>query len=206
MARIFRFNQQAAMSLTMQAAQEAGLPVNMPQISQGIQALLGVFGKYGIGLSVDETSPYFQNLMANYGNAGQANNVKQVMPRAAQAPQQPVYMPQQAQQPQFNPQFVNQPVPQQPVYQPQAQVPQAPPLPMFNQPPPVQRAVPGAVISGQPLPDLLPPPHMRGAMQNPGITQLPGGPVQMQAQQPQGLGDIAPGMTEGPPPMPTILD
>lgn len=184
MARIFRFNQNASMHLTMQAAQEAGLPVNMPQISQGIQSLLNTFAKYGIGLCVDETSPYFQNLMANYGNNGKTDNVRVIAPRPAQPVQQ-------------QPQVFNQPMyvqpqqaPQQPIMQPQA-----------FQPPPIRREVPGAVISGQPLPDLLPPPHMRGQMPGPGITQLPPGQVQV----PAGLGDIAPGMTEGPP-VPTIFD
>ena len=34
MARIFRFNQNASMHLTMQAAQEAGLPVNIRRLAR----------------------------------------------------------------------------------------------------------------------------------------------------------------------------
>jgi hypothetical protein len=191
MAKIFRFNHNATMHLTMQAAQEAGLPVNMPQINQGIQSLLAVFAKYGIGICVDETSPYFQNLMANYGQQGQANNTRVVAPRQAPVQQQQA-MPQ--------PQYV-------PAPPPQYQQPGQPMQPQAFQPPPVRREVPGAVISGQPLPDLLPPPHLRGQMPGPGITQLPPGQVQVPqpAPMPAGLGDIAPGMTEGPP-TPTILE
>ena len=197
MARIFRFNQQAAWNLTMQAAQQAGLPVQMPQISQGIQALLAKLAEFGIGLSVDDSSPYFQNLMANFGNNGTGHNVKTIQPQAPAPPppQAPFAMPQ--------PQYA-QPAPAllypQPgiPMQPQANAPALPALPGLTR-------VPGAVVSGQPLPDLAPPPHMQGRLQ--GITPLPGGPVQMQAPvMQQGLGDNPAGMTNPVPLAPTILD
>lgn len=204
MARIFRFNQQAAVSITMQAAQQAGLPVSMPQISQGIQALLGKLGEFGIGLSVDDSSPYFQNLMANFGQNGAAHNVRQVQPgQPPQQQQQQAFVPPvQQQQPMVMPQ---------PLYAPAYPQPGAPMQPMANAPalPQVQRIAPGAVVPGQPLPDLAPPPHLQGRLQPQGITALPGGPVPMQAplMQPQGLGDNATGVTNlPPPPAPTILD
>ena len=199
MARIFRFNQTASYHLTMQAAQQAGLPVNMPQISQGIQALLAKLHEYGIGLSVDDASPYFQNLMQQYGNNGQGNNVRPIVPQA-QPPQQPVYQQQPA------PVFIApQPPPfQQPQYAPQAQQPQFP----QPQPGPWQQPVAaGAITSGQPLPELAPPPGARRpipAMPQ-GITPLPPGPVPVQAQMPAGLGDNPQGMTESVL-TPTILD
>ena len=96
---------------------------------------MNTFAKYGIGLCVDETSPYFQNLMANYGNNGKTDNVRVIAPRPAQPVQQ-------------QPQVFNQPMyvqpqqaPQQPIMQPQA-----------FQPPPIRREVPGAVISGNHCP------------------------------------------------------
>ena len=186
MARIFRFNQQAAIHLTMQAAQQAGLPVQTPMIAQGVQALLAKLYEYGIGLSVDDSSPYFQNLMQQYNGNGAAHNVRQIAPQAQQqAPQAPVY-----QQPQ--PAFQQQPPMQQRFPQPQ-------PGP-WQQP-----VVAGAVMPGQPLPELLLPPGMQRPMQSQGITQLPSGP--MQAPMPAGLGDAPQGMADSVAAIqPTILD
>jgi hypothetical protein len=196
MARIFRFNSQAAVHLTMQAAQQAGQPVNIPQVAQGIQALLGKLAEYGIGLMVSDDSPYFQNLIQQYGGNGALNNVRQTAPAPPQAAPQPVY-----QQPAAQPVYV-QPQPQpQPQFQPQARAPQAFPQP--NPAPWQQPVVPGAVTPGQPLPELTPPPGGARPMQA-GITQLRLTPTQ---PMPAGLGDN-PGLTEGPPaPLtPTILE
>jgi hypothetical protein len=195
MARIFRFNQAAAQQLTFQAAQQAGLPMNLPQIPQGIQALLAKLSEYGIGLCVDDTSPWFQNLMANYGNNGRTDNVRVSAPR----PPGPAPLP--GFQPMNNPAqpaFVPPPVYQQP---------SGATMPIQgNYPPPVERVVPGAVISGQPLPDLTPPPQP-GARMPSGVMTMPGGAVPARAPVMQaGLGDNPAGMTEPPPLPPTILD
>ena len=192
MAKIFRFHPGAAQHITMQAAQQAGLPVNMPQIAQGVQALLAKLAEYGIGLSVDDQSPYFQSLMANYGpQGGQTQNVRQVMPQAQQAPifTPPPQAP-QFQQPRPVPAPFGQPTQQWP-QQPQAQYPvQQQPLPQ------------GSVIPGRPLPPLQPPPHMQQA----GVQPIQPGPVPLQAPvMGSGLGDNATGMTDVPP-APSILE
>ena len=178
MARIFRFNNTAAYHLTMQAAQQANLPTNLPMIQQGVQALLNELQKYGIGLMVADDSPYFVNLMQQYNNHGQANNVRPVVPRAP-APPQPVY--------------VQPPVP--PVTA-QGQFP----LPNYA---PALPPIPGAITSGQPLPELTPPPGVLRPVQ-PGITQLT--PPLVAAPMPAGLGDAPSGLADGVPLNPTILD
>jgi hypothetical protein len=154
---------------------------------------MALYQKYGIGFSVDESSPYYQSFIQQF--QGQQIGLR---PPQAPAPSSngPVVMA-QAQANPWPPQPVQQrQQPQYPVYQqPQAQVPVmqpgAAPLPPLP---------PTAVLPGRPLPPLQPPPHMAQS----GLRQGPIGPVPAQAPL-MGSGEL-PSMTSSQPPVPSILE
>ena len=84
MPRIFRFRPEAAAQLALSEAQAQGLPVQMPMVQQGFQAVIsGLYSKYGIAFCIDESSPYFQHLVQ--GGNGFMQKLK--------APQAPPQMP-----------------------------------------------------------------------------------------------------------------
>jgi len=77
-AKIHRFSPEAAVQILMNRAQQVGLPVQMPQVGQGVQQLLGVLYQQGIFLAVDDTSPYFQQLAQRL--AGRTQQVRAPAP------------------------------------------------------------------------------------------------------------------------------
>jgi hypothetical protein len=175
MPRIFRFRPEAAAQLALSEAQAQGLPVQMPMVQQGFQAVIsGLYSKYGIAFCIDESSPYFQHLVQ--GGNGFMQKLK--------APQAPPQMP-------FPGAQMPAPAPQMPLMVQMAQMPQVMPQGPF-QPQQMQAqmrlmprpAVPGAIVPGQPLPQQMtaqfapPPPSI---MSNPGLKPGPAGPVPVQA-------------------------
>lgn len=184
MAKIFRFRPEAAIQVCLSEAQEQGLPVQMDVVKNGLAGLVtALYQKYGIGLSVDETSPYYQNFVQQF--RGQQVNLRPPQAQPRPAPAWPQSMQQQQQQ---------QPVQMQ---RAQAQAPVMQPVTAPLPPPP-----PGAVFPGQPLPPLQPPPHMTAA----GVRQGQTGPVPVNAPIMGGNSGELPSLTASHPPVPSILE
>ena len=224
MARIFRFRPEAAIQLALAEAHTAGLPVQNTAVQQGLQAVvLGLYSKYGVSFTIDDSSPYYHQFAHSVN--GQQQNLRPPgqpqagwpqasvpVPQAAQVPpswpQAPVPVPQAAQAPQLTAWPQAQAQAPQPTAWPQAQAP-------INLP---QGPPPGMIFPGQPLPELklsgsqMPPPpsHMGTGIRIAGASVVPRQAPLMPLSgsgSGSGLGDNATGVTTAPPPpAPTILE
>jgi hypothetical protein len=188
MAKIHRFSSQSAGRIAMAQAQQVGLPVQMPQVQQGVIALLNSLYQQGIFLAVDDTSPYFARLSAL---SGQTQNTR--VPGSnghGHAPQGVPMMPQQM-QPQM--------MPQQPQHPQMSQVPMFYPLP--PQQVPFVPQGPSVPMQVYPVPQ-APMPPMQPRMPVMPVAQIPqpGVPHPVPVQAPiQGQnGDAPPSMTDMP--------
>lgn len=205
MGKICRFKPERIVELafneaigpTMQAAQNAGLPVDSEQGQQILAqltmtalqaAITALQTKYGIFIAIGDESPYFAQFTGAAGQGQQNVSPPRPIPQPVQQAPRPVQ------------QFAPAPrVPQQ--FPPQQQVLQHSHVP----PPP-----PGAIFPGQPLPPVVErrpaaqaglfPPQNNGG----GVTQLPPAPVNANAPM-LGNGDSPPSLTNQPP-APSILD
>lgn len=216
MARIHRLSPDAAYRLCMQTAQQVGLPVQLPQVQQGIAQLIGtIYQQLGVFWAVDDTSPYFQQIQQQY--PGLTQNTRQIpAPGLGQVPGNgaPVYAP-----PGQAPQYFQPPTihfshapssvpartffPDGTVSEPF--VPQAPQYPAPAAPLPAH-----AIFPGRPLPDLpgrMPPPPPGMQPGRSGMIPLPGGPVPVNAPiSGFPVSDAPPSMTDVPPSPSIILE
>lgn len=193
-----------AIGPTMQAAQNAGLPVDSEQGQQicaqlvmtAIQsAITNLQTKYGIFVAIGDDSPYFAQFIGAAGAAQQnVSAPRQVVPPQAALRPLRVVPPAQYVPPQPPQQFPPQQQPMQPQH---SHIPPPPPGAIFpGQPLPPVPARPAAA----PLPPGLFPP---GGANGGGVSQLPSAPVNPNAPV-FGNGDSPPSMTN-PAPEPSIL-
>jgi hypothetical protein len=196
MARIHRLSPEAAYRLAMQTAQQVGLPVQLPQVQQGISQLIAaIYQQLGVFWAVDDTSPYFQNIVQQF--PGLTQNTRQTAAPGNGAPPPQAW-------------------PAAPPAPPQAW-PSAPPPAQYFQPPVQQYPTPAApipshaIFPGRPLPDLpgsgrMPPPPPGMQPGRSGMIPMPGGPVPVAAPIAGYPNDAPPSMTEAPPSPSIILE
>lgn len=192
MASIGRLPMEYALQVALAKGQQVGVPVNMPAVAQGIQAIVEGLYRDGWNFTVEDRFPVFQicqqipgAVTPVRGGAGGNGNGQ----RYAQPAPGPVYA---------------QPAP---VYQQPA-----PPVPMYQQPAraPYQEPIaPTTIIPGQPLP-----PMAGGAPVGVPVPQAGGmrpaatGPVPVNApvMKSANIPDAPPSLTEAPQPPAPIFE
>jgi hypothetical protein len=227
-AKIHRFSPQAAGQILLNRAQQVGLPVQMPQVSQGISHLLGVLYQQGIFLAVDDTSPYFLELSQRLAGRTQQTRAPGAPGNGngAQAPQQ--YPQYQGQYPAVQPQagypapqgqtpYPNSPPQFQPMQQPVQQMPPATAARFAAQPimqPYVPQGVPPPAAQFGGMPPVMPhttnyAPHSvpvaapvigGGPVPVAPVLQSGGMPMPPGAGAPRSSSDAPPSMTDMPAP------
>lgn len=197
MAYIGRLPIEHAVQVAMQTGQHAGVPVNMPAVAQGIQAIVEGLYRQGWTFTVESSFPAFEicrqipgAVTQVRGPGGQGGGNGNGQRYAQPAPQGPAYYP-----PQVAPAY------QQP----------APPVPMYQQPQPMRAPyqepiAPTTIVPGQPLP-----PMAGGAPVGPGVSGVrpaPTGPVPVNApvMKSAHVADAPPSMTDAPQPPAPIFE
>lgn len=188
MAQIGRLPIEYALQVALAKGQQVGVPVNMPAVAQGIQAIVEGLYQDGWNFTVEDRFPVFQICERIPGS------VSQVRVRGPggngngqQYPQVPYYPPQVA--PQYQ-----QPGPPPPMYQQPARAPYQEPV------------APTTIIPGQPLP-----PMAGGAPVGPGaggMRPAATGPVPVNApvMKSANIPDAPPSLTEAPQPPAPIFE
>jgi len=197
MASIGRLPMEYALQVALAKGQQVGVPVNMPAVAQGIQAIVEGLYRDGWNFTVEDRFPVFQicqqipgavtPVRGGAGGGGNGNGQRYAQP--AQVPYYPPQVAPQYQQPGPPPPMYQQPVPQRAPYQ--------------------EPIAPTTIVPGQPLP-----PMAGGAPVGVPVPQAGGmrpaatGPVPVNApvMKSANIPDAPPSLTEAPQPPAPIFE